>query len=156
MGAGGRVSIDKQHSSIYRAQIEVAKVVRKATREAGLDRRLIELVNVRISQINGCAYCLHVHVRDALAGGETQQRLAVLPAWRDADLFTDQERAALTLAETITQLPAARTQDDDYAEAARHLTEEQISALSWTAIAMNAFNRVSIISRHPVRQEDAP
>src|SRR4051794_3070415 len=124
-----RVRIDKQHPQVYRAQIEVAKAVRAAAEEAGLDRALVELVNIRISQINGCAYCLHIHVRDALAGGETTQRIAVLPAWRDTTLFSSKERAALALAESVTTLPDTRTQDQDYAEAARHLTQDELSAV---------------------------
>ena len=148
-----RVQIDRQHRQVYRAQLEVARAVRTATQNSGLDRTLVELLNIRISQINGCAYCLHVHVRDALLAGETAQRLAVLPAWRETTLFTETERAALTLAESLTTLPDARTQDQDYADAARHLDEKQISAVSWAAIAMNAFNRLSIVSRHPVRPQ---
>jgi AhpD family alkylhydroperoxidase len=151
--AAPRVSIDRVHRKVHRAQIEVARVVRAAVADAGLDRTLVELVNIRVSQINGCAYCLHVHVRDALSAGETSQRIAVLPAWRDTTLFTDAERAALTLAESLTTLPDARTQDLDYAEAARHLNEEQLSAVSWVTIAMNTFNRISIVSRHRVSAE---
>lgn len=153
-GGGDRVQIDRQDARMYRAYVEAARTVRRTTKDAGLDRRLVELVNVRVSQLNGCATCLDVHVRDALAAGETTQRLAVLPAWRDAALFTAEERAALTLAESITTLPDARTQDRDYAEAAQALTAEQVSAVSWLAITMNAFNRISIVSRH--RVEPAP
>ncbi len=154
---GTRVWIDKQHPQVYRAQLDVADAVRRATHEAGLDRLLVELVNIRVSQLNGCAYCLHVHVRAALRRGETTQRIAVLPAWRDTDLFTDKERAALTLAESVTTLPDARVQEQDHAEAARHLTAEELSAVAWVAIAMNAFNRLSIVSRHPVpRQSVTP
>jgi AhpD family alkylhydroperoxidase len=148
-----RVRIDKQHRQVYRVNIEVAKASRAAAEEAGLDRTLVELINIRVSQINGCAYCLHVHVRDALAGGETTQRIAVLPAWRDTTLFTPQERAALTLAESITTLPDAYSQDRDYAAATRHLSPAEISAVSWVAIAINSFNRLSIVSRHPVRPQ---
>ncbi len=90
-----RVSIDKQTRPAYRAEV----AVRDAVAQARLDRTLVELVNIRVSQVNGCAYCLDVHTHDAPADGETPQRLAVLPAWRDTDLFTDLERAALTLAE---------------------------------------------------------
>jgi AhpD family alkylhydroperoxidase len=152
-----RVRIDKQHPRIYRAQLEVARAVRTATADAGLSRALVELVNVRISQINRCAYCLHVHVREALLAGETSQRLAVLAAWREtADLFSTQERAALVLAESVTTLPDSRTQEQDYTEAATVLTEEEISAVSWLAIAMNTFNRLSIVSRHQVRPPDRP
>lgn len=152
-GAGPRVRIDRQHPELYRAQIEVARAVRAAVADAGLDRRLVELVNIRVSQVNGCAYCLHIHARDALLAGETMQRIAVLPAWRDTTLFTDTERAALTLGESLTTLPEAHTQELDYAEAARHLTDEQLSAVSWVVVTMNAFNRISIVSRHRVRPE---
>jgi AhpD family alkylhydroperoxidase len=151
--AAQRVRIDRQHPEVYKRQIEVARAVRAAVADAGLDRTLVELINVRVSQINGCAYCLHVHVRDALANGETTQRLAVLPAWRDTTLFTAAEQAALTLAESLTTLPDARTQELDYADAARHLTDEQLSAVSWVVVAMNAFNRISIVSRHEVRPQ---
>lgn len=113
----------------------------------------MELLHVRISQLNGCAYCLDLHVRDAVKAGETPQRLAVLPAWRDTSLFTDKERAALALAESITELPGHRSQEQEEAFAREHLTEEEFSVVSWLAIAMNAFNRVSITSHHPVRKE---
>lgn len=146
-----RVSIDKQTRPVYRAQVAVAVAVRDAVAHAGLDRTLVELVNIRISQINGCAYCLDVHTRDALAGGESPQRLAVLAAWRETELFTDRERAALTLAEMVTTLPTPDLQDRDYADARAHLTDDQLSAIVWVAIAMNAFNRISILSRHRVR-----
>ncbi|MDH6280435.1 AhpD family alkylhydroperoxidase [Rhodococcus sp. LBL1] len=146
-----RIAIDKQTRPVYRAQVGVAVAIRDAVAGAGLDRKLVELVNIRVSQINGCAYCLDVHTRDALAGGESQQRIAVLPAWRDADLFTAPERAALTLAESVTNLPSPAEQDRDYAEAREHLTDDQLSAIVWVAIAMNAFNRISIVSRHHVR-----
>jgi AhpD family alkylhydroperoxidase len=150
-----RVPIDKQSPEAYRALIEAARSVRKTAQAAGLDRTLVELINIRVSQINGCAYCLHVHVREALLRGETDQRLAVLPAWRDTSLFSDKERAALTLAESLTTLPDPRTQDQDYAEASLHLSPEEVSAVAWVAISMNAFNRISIVSRHRVPVEAA-
>lgn len=153
---GARVPIDREHPQVYQAQVQVALAVRTAVADAGLDRALIELVNIRVSQINGCAFCLHTHVRDALAAGETPQRLAVLPAWRDTTLFTDLERAALTLAESLTTLPDVRIQNSDYTEAGDVLTAEQVSAVGWTVIAMNAFNRISIFSRHQVRVTPAP
>ena len=152
-GDGTRVPIDKQSPQVYGALIEAARAVRKTAQEAGLDRTLVELINIRVSQINECAYCLHVHVRDALLRGETAQRLAVLPAWRDTSLFSAKERAALTLAESLTTLPDARTQDQDYAEARLNLSPEEVSAVAWITISMNAFNRLSIVSRHPVRVE---
>lgn len=148
-----RVQIDHLHPMVYRAQLELARSVKTAVADAELPRTLVELVNIRVSQINECAYCLHVHVRDALLAGETSQRLAVLPAWRETKLFTDPERAALALAESLTTLPHPRIQELSYAEAAQHLTEQQLSAISWVVVAMNAFNRISIISRHQVRAD---
>ncbi|MCX4094937.1 carboxymuconolactone decarboxylase family protein [Nocardia sp. alder85J] len=151
MGEPARIYVDKQHPAAYHAQLEVAKAVQQATEAAGLFRRLVELLNIRVSQLNRCAFCLDLHTREALAHGETAQRVATLPAWRDTLLFDDRERAALTLAESLTTLPSDRDQDRDYADAATHLTPEQLSAVSWVVIAMNAFNRISIVSRHPVR-----
>jgi AhpD family alkylhydroperoxidase len=147
----GRVLIDKCSPAAFRSLTDLAKAVRGTTEAAGLDRILVELVNIRVSQINGCAYCLDVHTRAALRNGEDQRRLAVLPAWRDTPLFSTRERAALTIAESITSLPDPYTQDRDYAFARRWLTEDELSAVAWAATAMNAFNRVSIISKHPVR-----
>jgi AhpD family alkylhydroperoxidase len=154
MNHAERISIDKQTRPVYRAQVAVAVAVRDAVSKAGLDRKLTELVNVRVSQINGCAYCLDVHIRDALKAGERAQRLAVLPAWRDTDLFTDAERAALTIGELVTDLPSSYEQDCRYAEARKALNDEQLSAIIWVAIAMNSFNRISILSRHQVRPAD--
>ena len=154
-GAGNthtRVFIDKQSPAVYAAQVEVAKAVRGAVSFAGFDRRFAELINVRVSQINRCAYCLNLHTTAAVKAGETTQRLAVLTAWRAAPaLFSDKERAALTLAESITTLPDEETQDHQYRCARAVLTEDEVAAVSWLAIAMNSFNRISIVSRHRVR-----
>ena len=107
---------------------------------------------MRVSQINRCAYCLNLHTTAAVKAGETTQRLAVLTAWRAAPaLFSEKERAALTLAESITTLPDEETQDHQYRCARAVLTEDEVAAVSWLAIAMNSFNRISIVSRHRVR-----
>ncbi|MDP9693898.1 UNVERIFIED_ORG: AhpD family alkylhydroperoxidase [Arthrobacter globiformis] len=151
MTTHSHIFLDKHHTAAWRALNGLGLKAKEAVLEAGLDEKLIELLNVRISQINGCAYCLDMHVADAVKGGESTQRLAVLPAWRDTAVFADHERAALALAESITVLPDARTRELEDAYAREHLTDEQYSAVSWLAIAMNAFNRVSITSQHPVR-----
>lgn len=145
-----RVQIDKKHPAAYRAAVKWATAVGTTAEQAGLNRILVELVNVRVSQINACATCLDVHVRRAVKVGESERRLGVLAAWRDTQLFTETERAALALAESVTRLGDAAAQDRAYAEAAEVLTEEQISAVTWVAIAINAFNRISILSEHPV------
>ncbi|MFE9428582.1 carboxymuconolactone decarboxylase family protein [Kitasatospora sp. NPDC006697] len=146
-----RVYVDKQSPQAYRALLATAEAVRSTAAEAGLERGLVELINLRASQLNGCAFCLNVHTRAALKAGETTQRLGVLAAWRDTELFTPAERAALALAEATTAPADAALQERAYAEAREALTEDQISAVIWVAITINAFNRVSVLSKHPVR-----
>ncbi len=140
------VNLGKQHPVNYRSLATLDKEVGTAIAEAGLDPLLAELVKIRISQLNGCAFCLRMHTRDALAMGETSDRLAVVPAWWESQYFTTQERAALALAEQVTSLaePARRPWDDG------SLTPEQVSAISWLAIVMNAWNRVAVTSHYPV------
>ncbi|WP_320537029.1 carboxymuconolactone decarboxylase family protein [Pseudarthrobacter sp. IC2-21] len=147
------IFLDKQHPVVWRALNGLGLKVREAAEAAGIDRRTIELLYVRTSQINGCAYCLDMHVGDAVKAGETPQRLAVLPAWRDTALFTAKERAALALTECITELPDHRSREHEEAYAREHLSADEFSAVSWLAITINAFNRVSITSHHPVRRE---
>ncbi|WP_426226737.1 carboxymuconolactone decarboxylase family protein [Pseudarthrobacter sp. DSP2-3-2b1] len=147
------IFLDKQHPAVWRALNGLGLKARDAADEAGIDPKTVELLNVRTSQLNGCAYCLDMHVRDALEGGESSQRLAVLPAWRETSLFTAKERAALTLAEALTELPEHRTMEHEEGYAREHLSADEFSAVSWLVITMNAFNRVSVISHHPVRQD---
>jgi AhpD family alkylhydroperoxidase len=145
--------LDKQHPDLWKAISGLGLKVQEAAENAGIGRSLLELLNVRISQINGCAYCLDLHVRRASEAGESPQRLAVLPAWRETALFTEKERAALALVESITELPEQQARDHAEALARECLTAEEFSAVSWLAVTMNAFNRVSITSHHPVRRD---
>ena len=147
------IFLDKQHPALWRAINGLALKVKEAAADAGIDQRTLELLNVRISQINGCAYCLDLHVKQAVKAGESEQRLAVLPAWRDTALFTDKERAALALAESITELPAQQIREQEEGFARGCLTDEEFSLVSWVAVSMNAFNRISITSHHPVRKD---
>jgi AhpD family alkylhydroperoxidase len=149
-----RVFLDKEHPAVWRALNGLGLKAKEAAEEAGLNGALIELLNIRISQINGCAYCLDLHLGDAAKNGESAQRLAVLPAWRDTELFTEKERAALTLAEAITNISDVHTREREGSSARKHLTAQEFSAASWLIITMNAFNRVSIVSEHPVRSRD--
>ncbi len=148
-----RLYLDKADPAAWRALNGLGLKAKEAAEAAGLESRLIELLNIRISQINGCAFCLDLHVRDALDNGETFQRISVLPAWRDTGLFDEKERAALTLAEAITDISAG-SREHEGVMARKHLSDAEFSAVSWLAITMNAFNRVSIVSGHPVRPPD--
>jgi AhpD family alkylhydroperoxidase len=145
------VLIDKQSPDAYRAAVGVATAVNAAAKEAGLSRTLVELINVRTSQINGCATCLEVHYRKAAEAGVTPKQLATVSQWRETELFDAREQAALRLAEITTALPDHDTSEREYARARAVLTDDEISAVIWIAIAINAFNRVSILSRHPVK-----
>ncbi|MBC2641919.1 MULTISPECIES: carboxymuconolactone decarboxylase family protein [unclassified Rhodococcus (in: high G+C Gram-positive bacteria)] len=140
------VNLGKQHPSVYQSLMKLDTEVRAALDAAGVDPLLVELVKIRVSQLNGCAFCLRLHTRDSLAKGETADRLAVLAAWWESQYFTDQERAALALAEQVTSLavPERRTWDDG------SLNDAQVSAVSWLATVMNAWNRVAITSHYPV------
>lgn len=140
------VNIGKQHPCVYQSLMKMDAEVKAALEAAGVDPLLVELVKIRVSQLNGCAFCLRLHTRDALAKGETTDRLAVVAAWWEAQYFSDQERAALALAEQVTALavPERRTWDDG------SLTDAQVSAISWLATVMNAWNRVAVTSHYPV------
>lgn len=145
------IHIDKQSPAAYRALIGVATAVSDTAAHAGLSRALVELVNVRVSQLNGCPSCLEIHTRKAIAAGVTDKQLATLPAWRGTELFDERERAALRLAEITTTLPDHDTAEREYARARKILGDDELSAIVWVATAINAFNRVSILSRHTVR-----
>ncbi|MER5227997.1 carboxymuconolactone decarboxylase family protein [Streptomyces flaveus] len=145
-----RIFLDKQSPKAFHALVQTSEAVRAVAAEAKLDRTTVELINLRVSQINGCAYCLDRHTKAALRGGESTQRLGVLAAWRDTELFTRSERAALALAEATTDPTKAETQASAYEAARQVLTDDQISAAIWVAITINAFNRVSIMSKHPL------
>ena len=111
---------------------------------SGLEGSLLELVKVRASQINGCAYCLDMHTKDALAGGETTDRLAVLPAWRESNLFTDQERAALALTEAVTLISQHHVPADVEARAREVFDDQAYAAVVFAIVLINGWNRLAI------------
>jgi AhpD family alkylhydroperoxidase len=122
----------------------------QAAHAEGLSPLLIELIKIRVSQINGCAYCLRIHTADSLAKGESQERLSILPAWRETRYFSEQERAALGLAEYITMIMDSHSNQDLYESAAQRLTPAQMSAVAWVAMSINTFNRIAVSSSYKV------
>ncbi|MHA7175022.1 carboxymuconolactone decarboxylase family protein [Arthrobacter sp. Sr24] len=146
-----RFFLDKSDPASWRALNGLALKVKAATDDSGIPRSVVELLNMRVSQINGCAFCLDMHGRLALEAGVSSQQLAVLPVWRETDLFTELERAALAIGEAAALLTTSESRQVELQEARTALTDEQFSALQWAGIAINAFNRVSIMSQHPVR-----
>jgi AhpD family alkylhydroperoxidase len=118
---------------------------------SGLEKSLIHLVKTRASQINGCAFCIHMHTRDARALGESEERLYLLDAWRESPLYSDRERAALAWTEAVTLVSETHVPDDVYAELRRHFSEEEVVKLTVLVATINAWNRISISFRslHP-------
>jgi AhpD family alkylhydroperoxidase len=114
---------------------------------SGLDHRLLELVKMRASQINGCAFCLDMHSKDARAMGETEQRLYALNAWREAPFYTDQERAALEWTEAITLIAETHAPDEVYDRVKQHFTPEELANLTLAITTINSWNRLAIAFR---------
>ena len=121
----------------------------KAVDASGLERSLLDLVKVRASQINGCAYCLDMHTKDARALGETEQRLYALSAWRETPFYSERERAALEWTESITRIADTHIPDEVYEQVRRHFAEPELVALTLAAVAINAWNRLSTAFRVP-------
>lgn len=124
----------------------------KAVEESGFDRHLLHLVKLRASQINGCAYCVDMHVKEARKDGESEQRLHLISAWRESPLFSDRERAALEWTEALTLLPQSRADDLYYEPLTAHFSDVEIVQLTMLIGVINTWNRLAVgfRSQHPV------
>jgi AhpD family alkylhydroperoxidase len=118
-----------------------------ASRKVSLEAPLLELVRTRASQLNGCAYCVDLHTKDAREGGETERRLYALAVWRETPFFTERERAALALTESATRLTHGPVSDDVFEAAAAQFTEVELAELLWTITVINAWNRLGATAR---------
>jgi len=116
-------------------------------RRSGLESSLLELVKTRASQINGCAFCLDMHTKDARVAGETEQRLYTLSAWHETPFFSDRERAALAWTEAVTRVADAHVPDDVYEQARKHFSEKELVDLTLAIVAINGWNRLAIAFR---------
>ena len=125
--------------------------------QSGLEPALVELIRIRASQINGCAFCLHMHTRDARAKGETEQRIYLLDAWCESPLYSDRERAALAWAEAVTLVSQTHVPDAVYEQAKAQFSDEELVKLTLLVAAINAWNRFAISFRsiHPVSAKAA-
>lgn len=150
-----RPFLDKVMPEAWKSAQEFSEGIREAALKQGLAAEEAEFIKVRASQLNGCAFCLDLHSRQARQAGITQQKLDLLPAWRETDAFSDREEAVLAIAEAATELPLSEEAKADLAGARGVLGDEVFVAAEWVAVAINAFNRVSILSQHPVRPRDA-
>jgi AhpD family alkylhydroperoxidase len=148
------MNVYRELSDGYRAMTALEEAIAKS----GLDARLLELVRTRVSQLNGCAFCLDMHQRDARSRGESQQRLDLLPAWREAPFFDARERAALALAEALTLVADRGLESEIWDEAARRFEPRELSALVFAIASINSWNRLCIASGAvpPVREGAMP
>lgn len=148
-----RLAYQTASADAFKAMLQLEQSIHKL----GLEQSLVELVKTRASQLNGCAWCLDMHTKDARAMGETEQRLYLLTAWRDAPCYTERERAALAWTEAVTLV--ANTQDVPdavYEEARRHFDEKHLVDLTLAIIAINGWNRFNVAFRTTVGDYVSP
>jgi AhpD family alkylhydroperoxidase len=129
--------------------VQAMQALEKYIAGCGLDHKLVHLLKLRASQINGCAFCIDMHSIDARRAGETEQRLYALDAWRETPFFTDRERAGLAWIEAVTLVSQTHVPDAVYLEARAHFSEKEIFDLTFIAAAINAWNRIAVASRTP-------
>jgi AhpD family alkylhydroperoxidase len=142
-----RLDYAKAAPATLQAMLALAEVVKNS----GLEQSLLYLVETRASQINGCAFCIDMHIRDAKAAGETDDRINLLPAWREVDVFTDRERAAFQWTELLTRLADGHVSDADFAAAREEFTEEELANLSLAIVMINGWNRLNVGFKVPPR-----
>jgi AhpD family alkylhydroperoxidase len=136
-----RFDAQKVAPGVFKAMSGLEMYLRKSS---GLEPALLELIRMRVSQINGCAYCIDMHSKDARARGESEQRLYALNAWRETPFFTDRERAALAWAEGITLISQTHAPDSLYAEVRESFSEEELAQLTLAIVTINGWNRFAI------------
>jgi len=140
-----RIDVTKVSPAAYKAVAALQTYVD----QSGLDAKLRDLIKIRASQINGCAFCLAMHTRDARKVGETDERMHLLSAWRDAQIYSSRERAALAWIEAITLVTKDHVPDEVFDEVRKHFSEKEIVDLTAAAAAINTWNRISIAFRIP-------
>ena len=150
MTAERRVHLSRSARPAYDALEAFSRTVGEVAAAAGIDDRLRELTLIHASQLNGCAYCVRVHVDRAVLAGLGADEIAQLPAWRESGVFSARERAALELAECYVFIHDEGIPDEVYDRVGGILSEEEYVALSWLLVSINAFNRITIAGKYPV------
>jgi len=136
-----------RYGKLFPAGVHALQELGRVISAAGLELSLVELVKIRASQLNGCAYCIDMHTKDARAEGETEQRLYALSAWEETPFFTPRERAALAWTEAITNIQQGHASDAAYEKVQKEFNESEIAALTFAIGQINFWNRVSIAFR---------
>lgn len=136
-------------SALPRPALTAMMSLERYLAKCSLDKSLIELVKLRVSQLNGCAYCIDMHTKELRAAGEDEQRLYLLSAWHEASCFSERERAALAWAEAVTQLGADRVSDDVYTRTKAVFSEPELADLTFVVVTINGWNRLNVALRTP-------
>jgi AhpD family alkylhydroperoxidase len=144
------------YRKVLPAALQAMLGIERVVHASALEPELLELVKMRASQLNGCAYCLDMHSKDAIARGESEQRLHVLAAWREAPFYSERERAALAWCESLTLLPQRGAPDEEYSVLSAQFDEEEIVALTLAIVAINGWNRFAVGLRSPVGDYVSP
>ena len=142
-----RLDFDEHAPEFSRAMSHLDRAATKELDKVDFDVRLRELVRIRASQLNGCAYCIDMHTKDARSAGETEQRIYALPAWRETPFFSARERAALALTESVTLMPQTHVPEPDFAVAAAQFTPAELGALVSLIVTINAWNAIGVTTR---------
>jgi AhpD family alkylhydroperoxidase len=146
-----------RYAQVYPDAMKAMLALTQAVEKTGLPPQLIELLDYRVSQINGCAYCLDMHSKDLRARGETEQRLYMISAWREAEhLYTPRERAALAWAEAVTKLDHQRVPDEIYEMAYQEFSEAELAQLTLAIVTINGWNRFNVAFRTPAGDYKSP
>ena len=153
------------YSKIAPEGVEGLSKLESYVRKSGLEHSLLELVKLRASQLNGCAYCIDMHTKDARTNGESEQRLYGVSAWHEAPFYSERERTALAWTEAVTLISQDHVPDEIYAEARKHFSEKELVDLTLGIIAINSWNRLAVSFRtlagsyqpdHPAAKKDSP
>ena len=146
-----RINLGKSSPKLYQAVVGLDRLASDALASAGIADGFSHLLRLRASQLNQCAFCIRLHTRDAIASGESSDRISVLSAWRETEYFSQKERAALELVEAITLISDGQVPDAIYEQAAANLSSDEVSAIEWLAVVINTWNRIAVSSRYPVK-----
>ncbi|CAH1056406.1 carboxymuconolactone decarboxylase family protein [Paenibacillus pseudetheri] len=138
-----RMDLAGEIPAAYKAMMGLESFVQST----GMEKSLLELIKIRASQINGCAFCIDMHTKDARKAGVSEQRIYMLNAWREAPFYSDEERAVLALTESVTLVTQGHVPDDIYSEAERHFDTKRLGEIIMAIVTINAWNRIAITTR---------
>lgn len=146
-----RINLGKSAPELYRTVAELDRLAGEKIKQANIAEGFSHLLKLRASQINQCSFCIRMHSQDASKSGESLERITLLNAWRESEYFNEKEQSALELIEEITLISKHQLSQSVYEKAAKVLSNEEISAIEWLAIVINAWNRIAISSRYQVK-----